>query len=231
MLGAGLRAAGLAAAASVLPLGAVRADEADAIVPRPNAIPPDAALQRLVEGNARHAANLSTNRDPSAGRISRASAQYPFAAIVSCADSRVVPEFAFDQGPGELFVVRVAGNVVDDDGLATLEYGVKALGVPFIMVLGHSGCGAVAATIKVVKEGVTLPGHLPGLAAAIRPAVETAIGEHPDDLLAAATRENVKQVLKRLGEASPLIAGFLSDGGVKTAGGVYDIATGKVALL
>ena len=112
-----------------------------------------------------HAANLSTNRDPSAGRIARAAAQYPFAAIVSCADSRVVPEFAFDQGPGELFVVRVAGNVVDDDGLATLEYGVKALGVPLIVVLGHSGCGAVAATIKVVKEGVTLPGHLPGLAA------------------------------------------------------------------
>ena len=98
---------------------------------------------------------------------------------MSCADSRLAPELAFDQGPGELFVVRVAGNFVNEDGLASLEYGAMVLGVPLIMVLGHSSCGAVDATIKVVKDGSTLPGHLPSLINAIRPAVVAAQAKIP----------------------------------------------------
>src|SRR5947208_3178290 len=126
--------------------------------PAPNAISPDDALKRLQDGNARHAANSPTNKDYSAGRAARASAQYPFASIVSCADSRVAPELAFDQGPGDLFVVRLAGNFVNEDGLASLEYGAVVLNSPLIMVLGHSNCGAVNATIKTRQEGKTLAG-------------------------------------------------------------------------
>jgi carbonic anhydrase len=106
-----------------------------AVMPRPTwaqsappSVSPDGAIRRLQEGNARYAANTSTNKDFSAGRMARASAQYPFASIVSCADSRVSPELAFDQGPGDLFVVRVAGNFVNEDGLASLEYGAVVLG-------------------------------------------------------------------------------------------------------
>ncbi|HEY9567097.1 MAG TPA: carbonic anhydrase, partial [Thalassobaculum sp.] len=112
----------------------------------PNAIGPDAALERIRAGNARYVAQTPVEKDFSAGRAARAQAQYPIASILGCADSRVAPELLFDQAPGELFVTRVAGNFVNDDGLASLEYGVKFLGIPLIVVLGHSGCGAVGAT-------------------------------------------------------------------------------------
>lgn len=136
MLGAG---AGFAAAAWPSRF-AFAADE-----PPQNVISPDAALERLMAGNARYAANAMQRQDFSAGRAARVTAQFPIAAILSCSDSRVAPELAFDQGPGDLFIVRLAGNFVDDDGLASLEYAVKFLGVPLLMVLGHTNCGAVAA--------------------------------------------------------------------------------------
>jgi len=120
-----------------LPLGeASAAEPADANAP--NAIAPADALARLMDGNARYVANAPSNKDYSAGRASRVEAQYPIGAIVSCADSLVSPELAFDQGPGDLFVLRVAGNFVNEDRLASLEYGVKCLRVPLIMVLGHN---------------------------------------------------------------------------------------------
>ena len=197
----------------------------------PNAISPDEALKRLQEGNARYAANTSMNKDYSAGRAARASAQYPFASIVSCADSRLAPELAFDQGLGDLFVVRVAGNFTNEDGLASLEYGSVVLGVPLILVLGHSNCGAVNATIKAVKEGTSLPGHLPSLINAIRPAVVTAEARKPTDLLAEATAENVRLNVKYLQTAKPLLADLVAAGKLKVAGAVYDIATGKVTAV
>jgi len=194
----------------------------------PNAISPDEALKRLQEGNSRYADNTSTNRDFSVGRVARASAQYPFASILSCADSRLAPELAFDQGLGDLFVVRVAGNFVNEDGLASLEYGAVVLGVPLIVVLGHSNCGAVNATIKVVQEGTTLPGHLPSLINAIRPAVEAAQAKSPADLLKEATVENVRINVKYLMGAKPLVADLVARGKLKVTGAVYDISTGKV---
>lgn len=200
-------------------------------VPGPNAIPPDEALKRLMDGNARYAVNTSRNKDFSAGRAARVKGQYPIAAILGCADSRVAPELIFDQGLGDLFVVRVAGNFVNPDGLASLEYGVKFLGVPLIVVLGHSNCGAVAATIKVVKEKTDLPGHLPELIDAIKPAVAAA-GLHPtDNLLAAATVENVRMNVAHLSSSDPLIAKFVADGKVKVVGAVYNLETGKVELV
>ena len=128
-----------------------------------------------MQGNARYTANSPSNKDFSAGRVARVEAQYPIAAIVGCADSRVAPELAFDQGPGDLFVVRVAGNFVNDDMLASLEYGVEFLGVPLIMVLGHTNCGAITATVKVIQEGARLPGHLPDLLRSLKPAVQMAL--------------------------------------------------------
>jgi carbonic anhydrase len=103
---------------------------------------PDAALKLVTEGNERYVANQPRERDFSAGRASRALGQAPFAAILSCADSRIAPELTFDRGPGDLFVVRVAGNFVTTEGLASLEFGAVVLGTKLIMVLGHSSCGA-----------------------------------------------------------------------------------------
>lgn len=199
--------------------------------PAPNSISPDEALRRLMDGNTRYAAGNLVNKDFSAGRVARSGAQYPIAAILSCADSRVSPELAFDQGPGEVFVVRLAGNFVNDDGLASLEYGTRFLGVPLVMVLGHSNCGAVAATIKVLQEGTALPGHLPELVNSIKPAVEAARTKSTGDLLGEATAENVRLNVRRLAMADPILSDMVQQGKVKVVGGVYDIATGKVNLL
>lgn len=150
---------------------------------------------------------------------------------MSCADFRVAPELAFDQGPGELFVVRVAGNFVNTDGLASLEYGVKFLGIPLIMVLGHTNCGAVDATIKVLKDNAELPGHLPELVNSIKPAVEVAKKAGSDDLLDRAITENVRHNVAELNKAEPIVSRLVGDGRVKVVGGVNDLATGKVALV
>ena len=212
---------------------AARPSLADAVGKNaPNAIPPSEALKRLIAGNARYAASGGMHcKDVASGRAARASAQYPFAAILGCADSRVVPELAFDRGPGDLFVVRIAGNFVNDDSLASLEYGAAMLGVPLIMVLGHSNCGAVAAAIKVVKDKAQLPGHLPELINAIAPAVIAAQAQHPADLLAASIAENVRRNVARLNSATPVLAARVKAGTLKVVGGVYDIATGKIALV
>ena len=196
-----------------------------------NRISPDVALKRLVQGNARYAAGRSTKRDFSVGRVARSSSQRPFAAILSCADSRISPELAFDQGPGDLFVVRLAGNFVNDDALASLEYGIKFLDIPLIMVLGHSGCGAVAAAIQLVQENAQLPGHLPGLVDSIRPAVESAQRRNPANLLVAATEQNVRLNVARLSTAAPILAQRVSSGVVGVAGGVYELTTGKIAMV
>jgi len=197
----------------------------------PVAISPDEALKRLADGNARYVSNTSINRDMSAGRVERAQAQYPFAALVGCADSRVAPELAFDQGPGDLFVVRVAGNFVNKDALASLEYGVKILGIPVIVVLGHSNCGAVAATIKVLKEKIKLPGHLPQLVNAIKPSIDLVEKQKAPDPLGAAIAQNVRYNVARLRTAKPIVAEAVAAQKVKLAGAVYDIGTGKVSWL
>jgi carbonic anhydrase len=221
--------AGAALAASTLP--SARLWAAPSVEGAPNAISPDAALQRIMQGNARYAANAPTERDFSAGRAARASTQFPIAAILGCSDSRVVPDLVFDQSPGDLFVVRLAGNFVDDDGLASLEYAVKILGAPLVMVLGHTNCGAVAAAIKVVMERAQLPGHLPELIKSIEPAVIAAHARHPSDLLAATIEENVKLNVKRMKDDEPILSEALAAKKIAAVGGIYEIATGKVNLL
>ena len=198
---------------------------------RANAISGSEALHRLIEGNARYAANAPNERDFSSGRAARVTAQFPIAAILSCADSRVAPELVFDQGPGDLFVVRVAGNCLNTDLLASLEYAVEMLGVPLAVVLGHSGCGAVKAAIKVMKEDATLPGHLPELIRTIKPAVVVAGKAPSGDLLDNAIVENVRRTVAALTRANPIIKPTHAAGHLMIVGGVYDLATGKIAFL
>ena len=194
-------------------------------------VDPAEAAQRLAEGNSRYVGGEARNTDYSVGRAARAAGQTPYASIVSCADSRVAPELVFDEGPGDLFVVRIAGNFVDEEGLASLEFGSAVLGSRLIMVLGHTSCGAIEATIDVVQNGTELPGHLPALIRKLRPGIEKAIAEKPADLLAAATAENVRVNVAYLKAATPIIAEFVADGKLDIVGGVYDIATGKVTMV
>jgi carbonic anhydrase len=194
-------------------------------------VTPDEALQRLVEGNARYVAGQRTRTDFSVGRAALAKSQHPFAAILTCADSRVAPELVFDQGPGDLFVVRVAGNFVNDDGLASLEYAVNFLETPLIMVLGHSSCGAVDAAVKVVRDGLVLPGHLPEMIEPIRPAAETALAQSPADPLATAISANVHNAVARLEAAEPILAERMGNKSLRIVGAHYDLETGQVALL
>src|SRR5438477_9822449 len=185
---------------------AIAADPpAPGAAPAANAIAPAEALKRLMEGNARYAANMPNERDFSSGRAARVQGQYPIAQILSCSDSRVAPELAFDLGPGDLFVMRVAGNVVAPDLLASIEYGAQFLGAPLIMVLGHTGCGAVDAAIKVLKTKAALPGHLPALIAAIKPAVIVAEKTQTGNLLDNAVTENVRRQVTRLKSSPPIV--------------------------
>jgi carbonic anhydrase len=197
----------------------------------PNSIPPSEALERLMAGNTRYLENKMHFKDFSAGRASRVAAQYPVAAILGCADSRVAPEFIFDQDPGQLFVCRVAGNYMNVDILASLEYGVTVLGAPLVMVLGHSNCGAVKAVIQYEKDRKALPGHLQMLLDAVSPGVAEAIRQGPTDLLDHAIEANVRYNAERLRRANPVIAKAVEDKRVEVVGAVYQLATGQVRLL
>jgi len=214
-------------------LGAMSAALAVAAAGPPPAptITGDEALHRLLAGNARYQANKMNPNDFAAGRVARVTTHRPIASILSCSDARVGPEFVFDQGPGDVFVVRVAGNILQDEGLASLEYAAQFLGSPLIFVLGHSQCGAVDAAIKVVQDNAALPGHLPGLIDQIKPAVLAAQQTHPANLLNVAIVENVRMTMSKVTGAQPMLAGMVASGKVKVAGGVYDIATGKVNLV
>lgn len=192
---------------------------------------PEMALQALVQGNARYVANQPLEKDFSATRASRSKGQAPFAAILSCADSRVAPEYAFDRGPGELFVVRVAGNFVTDEGLGSLEFGAAVLGTKVIMVLGHTSCGAVNATVDALRQGNNLPGHIAGLVRAMKPGIEPVLKQPGADIYQRAVVANVQANVKRLSTATPILAGMVAGGKLGVVGGVYELETGRVTLV
>ena len=199
--------------------------------PKPqNQISPDAALDRLMKGNARYVEGASRRHDFKSEREALVGGQNPFASILSCADSRIAPEYAFDSGRGDLFVCRVAGNFANDDTVASLEYGVAVLNSPLILVLGHDSCGAVDATIKSLKDNTTLPGHLPSLVNALAPAVK-ATRDQPGDHLANATRKNVIDVVARLKSATPILSAAAANGKIKIVGGIYRLDSGKVEMI
>ena len=166
-----------AAAAGFLPLPHALAQIAKAPPKPENVLSPDAALQRLMQGNARYVDGVSKRHDFSHEREPLRTGQNPFAGILSCADSRIAPEYCFDTARGDIFVCRVAGNFASAEIVASLEYAVQVLKTPLVLVLGHDACGAVDATIKSIKDGTALPGHLPTLVAAISPAVKAVQGE------------------------------------------------------
>ena len=199
--------------------------------PKPqNEISPAAALERLMKGNARYVEGVSRRHDFTHEREALVGGQNPYASILSCADSRIAPEYAFDSGRGDLFVCRVAGNFANDDTVASLEYGVAVLKSPLILVLGHDSCGAVDATIKSLRDNTTLPGHLPSLVNALAPAVK-AVADQPGDKLANATRRNVLDVVAKLKAATPILSAAAADGKIKIVGGIYRLDTGKVELV
>ncbi|UFS80557.1 carbonic anhydrase (plasmid) [Rhizobium sp. T136] len=189
-----------------------------------SALTPDAALKELMDGNERYVGGQlrSLNEDLSILKSKNAEKQEPFAAVLSCADSRVPVEFVFDQSIGHLFVVRVAGNITTPEITASLEYGVAVLGTKVLMVLGHGNCGAVKATM----EGKAVPGQISALYAPIRPAVDVAGGN-----LDAAIDANARLQASLLSQASPIIAGAIKEGKLKVVAARYDIVSGKVSLL
>jgi carbonic anhydrase len=193
-------------------------------------VDPDTALARLLEGNRRFAAGHPEAAAASADRIALADAQQPFAAILGCSDSRVPVETVFDQGPGELFVIRLAGNIVTAEGLGSIEYAVEVLGSSLVVVLGHSRCGAVRAAMSFVESGTELPGHIQLLAAAIAPvAADTrATG---DDWWPAAVACNTRAACLALLRRSPLLRVAATRGKLRVAAMLYDLQSGVVELL
>ena len=185
---------------------------------------PEAALRTLMEGNQRFARNHLTAYESDLAALKRSSIekQEPFAAVLSCADSRVPVELIFDQSIGRIFVTRIAGNVVTSEIIASLEYGAAVLGTRVILVMGHSNCGAVKATIQ--GEGV--PGQISALYPHIRPAVDLA---GPN--LEAATKANAKIQAALLRQASTVISDLVKENKLKVVAGYYDLASGSALLL
>lgn len=187
---------------------------------------PDEALKILLEGNERFISKERKYPNQNIARLSQvAQKQTPFAAILGCADSRVPSEIVFDQGFGDLFVCRVAGNVAIDEEIGSLEFGTLVLGSKVILVLGHERCGAVDATIK----GASVPGKIGTILEAIRPAaLETE--NVKKDRLEITTKANVKLQVNIL-KKSPVLAKLIEEGKLKIVGGYYDLDTGKVSLI
>jgi carbonic anhydrase len=188
---------------------------------------PDAALEELLAGNLRFTSGrTSSHRRDLAILQQMMERPEPFAAVLSCADSRVPVEVVFDQTIGRLFVTRVAGNIVTTEIVASLEYAAAVLGTHTILVMGHSRCGAVTAAIQSSDQGTAVPGQISALFPYIRPAVEQA---GPD--VEATIRANVLVQAARLRDSSPLLSGLIKEGKLKVAAGYFDIRSGAVTLL
>jgi carbonic anhydrase len=185
---------------------------------------PDEALKALLDGNERFiAANITSDaKDIQILREHTVEKQEPFAAVLSCADSRVPVELIFDQTIGHVFLTRVAGNIATSEIIGSLEYGAAVLGTKVIVVLGHAGCGAVKAAIA----GAPVPGQISSLFPHIQPAVDQAGSD-----LVAATKANAKNQAELLSKASPVLAPMVKDGKLKIVAAYYDLASGRVTVV
>ena len=191
-------------------------------------VAPAEAISKLKEGNGRYTSgNLQHPGQTSERRAELAKTQHPFATILSCSDSRVPPEIVFDQGLGDLFVVRVAGNVINDEGLGSVEYTVDHLGTRLILVLGHQSCGAVKAARETIAAKGKAPGHIESLVTAIKPAVEATA----KDDLETTVKANVKNVVKALRSSTPILKAKVDSGEIQVIGGYYSLDTGAVTFL
>jgi len=220
------------AAAAIALGGAGAPPAARAAEGAPTSLSPDEALAELKAGNELYASHPELcTVDLTSSRAAVAGHQAPWATIISCADSRVPPEVIFGgHGVGELFVARNAGNLVNVSTLGTVEYGAAVLGSPLIVVLAHTACGAVKAACDVVTKNATYPGAIGPMIEPIVPAA-LAVRNDPGDFTNNAAKESARRTGKRLTEASPLIAGLVSDGKVKIATAIYDLKSGVVAYL
>ena len=193
---------------------------------------PAGALQRLQDGNARFVAGKLQHRDLRAQAAAAAAGQYPFASIVSCVDSRTSSELLFDQGLGDIFNARIAGNIVDADVLGSLEFTCKAAGSKLIVVVGHTGCGAVKGAIDKVEMG-----NLTGLLQQLEPAVAEVAPRFPKrtsqdhELVDAAALANVKLAMRQIRERSPVLREMLDKGQIGLAGALVDLATGRATFI
>lgn len=199
-------------------------------IPEPSNISSEEALNRLLAGNRRFVANhtIGPNRSENR-RLEIVEAQHPFAIILGCVDSRVPPELIFDQGLGDLFVIRSAGQVIDDAILGSIEFGVAELGIPLIMVLGHTRCGAVTATVETLENNLLVMGAIGALVENIKPAVEQTKG-HGDQFIDRTARKNVGLEVDRL-KASPILSEAIKSGKTKIVGAFYDLSTGLVEIM
>ena len=191
-----------------------------------SAITSDAALQKLMEGNACFVSGNSTYPHQSAERRAELlTSQHPIAVVVGCSDSRTSPEIVFDQGLGDIFVIRTAGEVMDNASLGSIEYAVEHLSVPLIVVMGHDSCGAVKAAV----DGGEAPGHIANLVEAIKPAVDEArkMGRE-GQLLNESININVANVVKELSTVEPIISEYVKDGKLKIVGARYHLDSGAV---
>jgi len=230
--------AGLAAAAPLIGGGALRAllaGGAAAGVALPAAaavvkssLSPDKALNLLIEGNRLFLeGRLPPVVNNAERRLQIAESQAPFAVLVSCSDSRVPPEALFGRGLGDLFIIRVAGNTLSQEGLGSIEYAVAELGVPLVVVLGHERCGAVSAALSVVKNFTTFPGAIGDMVAPILPAA-IATQKDSGDWLDNAVRRNVVNVVEKLKISGKLIEDPIEAGRLKIVGARYDLDDGSV---
>ena len=203
------------------------ASAAPDVIPKPNnLLTPDQALTRLVNGNKRFVQGAMTPFNVIKERGMLVDGQNPFACVLACADSRVSPEFVFDEELGDLFVTRVAGNYVTNDILASLEYAVAELNAPLIMVMGHTECGAIKAAIKAFDDDYDFPGHIQVITSALARAVRVGRSRKED-----IARTNVKLNVINLIDATPVISKYVSQGRVKIVGGLYDLKTGNVEIV
>lgn len=179
----------------------------------------DEALQRLMRGNQRFVAELAKNPNQTITRREEvAGGQMPFAIVLGCADSRVTPSIIFDQGIGDLFIVRLAGNVFDNSvGVGSLEYAAEHFHSPLLMVMGHEKCGAVEATLDVVEHPAEIPGKIGNIVELIKPSVEQTKGQ-PGDWVDNAARANVLHAVEQLKNADPFISKLQADGKLKIVG-------------
>jgi carbonic anhydrase len=182
----------------------------------------------LMDGNARFVSGSVTHPNQSQERLAEVvSAQHPFAVVVGCSDSRIPPEIVFDQGIGDIFVIRTAGEVMDDAALGSIEYAVEHLNVSLVMVLGHDSCGAVKATIA----GGEAPGHLAYLVDAIEPAVNASEAGGEENLLNASIDANTEMIVEQLKSTQPILSEYVDEGKLEIVGARYHLDDGSVELL
>ena len=216
-----------------LAFGAIQANAADVALTREAqaAITPSKALEMLKEGNKRFVSNKLRKRDLLAQAQKTSKGQFPFAAIVSCLDSRTQPEYVFDQGIGDIFVARVAGNFVNDDILGSLEFATKLAGAKLIVILGHTECGAVRGACDKAQLGL-----LTATLANINPAVEAVQGDYKprtsenDEFVQAVAEKNVKLTMQKLRTRSVVLREMIDKGEILLVGAMYNVRTGKVTF-